>query len=216
MHRKAPPTLLPWLLCLALTAFFLPAAAAEEEKKEAKEEQKAEEQADPAGAGADAHADPEQESSETRVFTNEDLERLFGGGELDEEPARPSGEGSPAAGEAAVQRPAGPATGGGAQAADPLQWMQQRETSEAERRQQIADAEAAVAAARQKVADLEKRLLAVKNPFLARPEIPDDEKSDWDGMSGPERASATEEQLGNARDELQKAEQELARLRSQS
>lgn len=210
MDRKSASNLLPWLLSLALVAFLVPAAVAEEEKKE---EQKAtEEAAKPAKAEAESPADPaapEKKRSEAEVFTNEDLERLFGGAE--EETVPPPDGAAPAEGAVPPEtRPQEPA-----QPADPLQWMQDRGDQAAERQQQIAGADAAVTAAKQKVADLEKRLLALRNPFMARPDIPDDEKDEWDGQGTKERVDTTEEQLRLAREELQTAEQELARLRTQ-
>jgi hypothetical protein len=212
MHRKPASNLLPWLLVLVLVAFLAPVAVAEEEKKEEpKTEEKA---AEPAKAKPDSPADPvasEKTGSEVEVFTNEDLDRLFGGAG-EEETVLPPAEGTPADG--AVPAEAGP--GEPAQPADPLQWMQDRSARAAERQQQIAEAEAAVSAATRRVADLEKRLLALRNPFMARPEIPDDEREEWDGQGAKERVDSTEEQLQQAREELQTAEQELARLRSQT
>lgn len=217
MDRKTVFNLMPWLLGLALVALLLPAAVAEEEKKE--EKKAPEKTAEPAKSEAQppaAQAAREKDCSEVKVFTNEDLERMFRGEEVEPDPS--SAEAAPAEGAAPPERrPIEPAAGSGAaQPTDSLQWMQDREARQAERRQQIADTEAAVAAAQQRVADLEKRLLATKNPFMARPVIPDDEKEKWDSEGTKERANATEEQLSQAREELQKLEQELAQLRSQS
>lgn len=217
MHRKPASNLLPWLLCVALAVFLAPAAFAEEEKKE--EKKAAEEAAEPAKSEAEspaAAADAKKDCAEVEVFTNEDLERLFGRGEETTPETGPE-EGEPADGTARPEpRPVEPVQGAGtAQPADPLQWMEERKTRQAERQEQIAAAEAAIGAARERIADLEQRIRATKNPYLARPQIPDDEKSDWDGMSAPERVAAAEQQLQEAREELRKAEEELARLRSQ-
>ena len=202
MDRKPAFNLLSWLLCLALTLVLAPVTLAEEEKKE--EKKTAEETAEPAKTEAESPAvpaAPEKESSEAEVFTNEDLERLFGGA-VDEETAEPSGEAQPVEGAAQPEpKPLVPAEGAApAQPADPQQWMEERNARQADRQQQIAESEAAVDAGRQRVADLEQRLLATKNPFLARPKIPDDVKSDWDVKSEPESVAATEEQLRLARE----------------
>jgi len=207
----------PWLISLALVVLLLPAALAEDEKKE--EPKPPEKAAEPAKTGEESPTGEEvqKDLSEGRVFTNEDLERLFGG-EAEEEIVPPAAEGVPGEGAAPPERrPVEPVPGEAAgQPTDPLQWMQERQAREAQRREKIAEAEAAVTAAQQKVSDLEKRLLAIRNPYLARPDIPEEEKGEWDAMGAQERVDATEEQLRQAREDLQTAQQELARLRGQS
>jgi hypothetical protein len=52
------------------------------------------------------------------------------------------------------------------------------------------------------VETLEKRLLAVRNPYRPRPQLPPDEAKAWEGLDGAQRAQRVEEQLAAARVEL--------------
>jgi hypothetical protein len=70
-----------------------------------------------------------------------------------------------------------------------------RERSE----QRVRDAEA-------KVAELEKRLLAIANPFLPRPELPPEEAQAWQGLDGVQRRDRVNKQLEEARKELEAAQ----------
>jgi hypothetical protein len=76
----------------------------------------------------------------------------------------------------------------------------------------IAEAEQAVAAARERVKELENRILALRNPYMARPEIPEEEKADWDSMGTGERIKNSEEQLAQARKDLEAAEKARAAI----
>lgn len=97
---------------------------------------------------------------------------------------------------------------------DPLQWMEDRKAREEAARVRLASAEQAVEDAKARVAELESRLLAVKNPFLPRPTLPPEEAAAWEGLDGVARAKRVEEQLVEARAELDRAEKALAALRS--
>lgn len=127
------------------------------------------------------------------------------------EPVRPVGaaapapERPPAKPEAVSSEPAPP---------DPLQWMEDRKAREEAARVRLASAEKAVEDAKARVAELESRLLAVKNPFLPRPTLPPEEAAAWEGLDGVARAKRVEEQLVEARAELDRAEKALAALRS--
>jgi len=48
---------------------------------------------------------------------------------------------------------------------------------------------------------------------MARPKIPDEEKSDWDAMGTRERIAKSEEALQQAREDLKAAEKALAEIR---
>lgn len=95
---------------------------------------------------------------------------------------------------------------------DPLQEMERqralRETLDLQRGR----LEAKVASAKERVAELEKRLLAVRNPFLPRPQLPPEEEKIWASLDGAERARRVEGQIDEARRELEAAEAELAAL----
>ncbi len=77
----------------------------------------------------------------------------------------------------------------------------------------MADAENQVMQARQRITDLEKRKLALKNPFLARPDEPEENAEQWQAMDGDQRVHQTEIEMQSARDALAQAEAELDRLR---
>ena len=197
------------VLCLVLV-LGTGAALATEEKSESKKAE-SEQTAKPAREGGGKKAD------DVVVYTNDELERMFS------EPATPPKgalslpAASPAEddGEPAV-RPANPgqkpAQG---QPADPLKWMQDRQAREAEWSRQVAESEQEVRDAEQKVADLEYRLRATRIPFLARPEIPEEEQGEWEGLTAAERAERTQQQLDEARAELAAAQQKLGALRAQ-
>jgi hypothetical protein len=70
------------------------------------------------------------------------------------------------------------------------------------REQRVRDAEA-------KVAELEKRLLAIANPFLPRPELPPEEAQAWQGLDGVQRRDRVNKQLDEARKELEAAQAAL-------
>jgi hypothetical protein len=147
-----------------------------------------------------------------KVYTNEDLKRLSAKGPGREETTLPPGPASAQAteGDAKPEPPSGEE-----EEADPLDQLFAREAARKEHAKQVAQAEERVAAAKQQVADLEKRLLAIKNPFLARPKAPEDEEAAaaWEGGGGPERVEQTQGQLEAARAEVAQAERDLAELR---
>lgn len=144
---------------------------------------------------------------DARVFTNADLEKLWAG-DTAAWATTPSGSGS---------SDAAPTPGPGVEtplAMDPLKYLQSKEASAADRQTAIADAERELAAARAQVASLEKQLLAIRNPFSARPELSEDEKeARGKDTSVAERIARTEEQLALARERVTAAEQKLARSR---
>lgn len=200
MLAKHASTPLVWLLTAAVVCFISTACATEKgsEKKESQPAQKAEEKAEPGGQG----------EQDVKVYTNEDLERMFGEEESAESAAPPTEE---AAGErkpvmevkVEPEPTAKPAT-------DPLSRMQQQQAEAEDHARAVEEAKQAVADARKRVAQLEERVLAVKNPFLARPVIPDDEKAQWDSMGARERLEDSETKLKQAREELAAAEKKLA------
>lgn len=57
-----------------------------------------------------------------------------------------------------------------------------------------------------RVAELEKRLLAIANPFLPRPQLPPDEAQAWEGLDGVQRRERVNKQLEEARKELEAAQ----------
>jgi len=137
------------------------------------------------------------------VIGNDDLEAMYGPAE-EQLP-------SPAAGDALATEPKGEATDGG-----PLQALRDEQAGAAEDRQRTAGAQETVAAVRQEVARLEKQLLAIKNPFAARPELNDEEKEKRAKTTEPAtaRLARTEKQLAEARQRLAEAEGELADART--
>jgi hypothetical protein len=149
-------------------------------------------------------------TSPGKVYTNEDLARLSGS-----EPAPPSG--APASGASASETDSGAEqTGASApkEEKSALDQLFERQALREEHKQQVTKAADRVAAAKERIADLEKRALAVKNPFLARPEAPEEGAEEWERGNGPQRLKQTEDQLEAARDELAEAERALAELQS--
>jgi hypothetical protein len=211
-----PSVALVFCLVLVLGSPGATLCAVQEEDK-AKQDDSTKQDAAGKGNKPAPSEERKQADEDVVVITNEDLERMFSDpaappeGALSLPPAdTPAGEGEPAA------RPSDKAPSGSApQAADPLKWMQDRQARQAEWSRQVAEAQQAVSDAEARVADLQKRLLATRNPLLARPEIPDDEKEEWAELNGPGRVELTQQQLETARAELAEAQQKLARLQSQ-
>jgi hypothetical protein len=201
--------LLPWLLGVALVVLAGAVGIAEEEKK-----------ADPKAAEK-AEKKVAADDDEVLVITNDDLKRMFGEPEETktdapaETEAAQAAPGEPGATPAVTAKESDEAAEGG-EPTDPLKWMEQRKAAQADWQRQVAEAERAVEKARKRVSDLEYRLRATRIPFLARPEISEKEKEEWASKTAPERAELTQTQLDEARAELAAAEQELARLRTQS
>lgn len=193
------PKPLVWLLTMAVACFFSIACATEKDSEQ-KDSETARKSAEPA----------EQEAA---VYTNEDLDKLFGEEGSTEQtaltPEEESGEEREPVMEMKVVEPQ-PAE---KVVSDPLNLMQQQQALSEERTRIVAEAELAVANARARVKQLEQRVLALKNPYMARPEIPEEERADWDSLGTRERREKTEEKLIQAREELKAAEAELAKVR---
>lgn len=88
---------------------------------------------------------------------------------------------------------------------DPLQEIRNQAVQEENRRLALERAKNRMDAAQAEVETLEKRLLAVRNPFLPRPQLPPDEAKAWEGLDGAARAQRVEDQLAAARVELDAA-----------
>jgi hypothetical protein len=222
MDRNNASRLWIGLLCAAVLVFAGVAGASDEQKKD---DDAAAEKNGERAEGKDA-ARGEGESDEVLVFTNEDLERLFADTEaeaksrpLDLPPAKNGAEqAEPAGGQAAPEPPVKQVEPSGAagneQFADPLQWMADRKAQRADWERRVAEAEQEVATLQERVTELEKRILATRNPLLARPKIPEEEKEEWDSGTAPERVEKSQEQLDQAKAELAEAQRELTRLRN--
>ena len=63
-----------------------------------------------------------------------------------------------------------------------------------------------------RIAGLEKRILATRNPFLPRPVIPEAEAAEWAQLTAPQRVARTEEQIGEARRQLEATRERRERL----
>jgi len=143
----------------------------------------------------------EKKGSDVKVYSNEDLQKLYGGGSLKtDEPETASGEGT------LPTTPTEPDY-------DQLKQMLEQQGKAKQRDKEIVEAETKVADARQRIADLEKRILATKNPLLARPAAPEEGADEWNKMSAPERVDRSKQDLEAARTQLAEAEAELNRLR---
>ena len=131
-----------------------------------------------------------QRSARSKVYTNQDLERMFGPPEAAARAAEGSGELAP------VVEPAATESRAGAPAAtDQGDLPQVSEESAAERQRQIAESEKKVAQAQRRVSGLEEQRPAAINPFVPP------HQTDW--MA----------ELDRAREELRKAKRQLDQLR---
>ncbi len=131
-----------------------------------------------------------QRSARSKVYTNQDLERMFGPPEAAARAAEGSGGLAPVV-EPAATEPLSDAPA----ATDQGDLPQVSEESVAERQRKIAESEKKVAQAQRRVSGLEEQRPAALNPFVP-----------------PHRAAWTAE-LDRAREELRKAERQLERLR---
>ncbi len=173
----------------------------------------------PSPPGAGQSASPAASGGdEPLLFTNEDLDRMFGSSAG--ATAEPAGEG--ASGDAAKRAEEPGKTVPADDAArpevlpDPLQAIQDEKRRSEQRQAQIALTEKAVADAEANVRDLEARLLAQRNPFLARPKLSKEDADAERDLDANQRVQRTEQQLEESRRDLERARAELARLRSGS
>ena len=200
MVAKYVPRLSIWLLAVALIGLTPVACATEEEPKQ--EETKA----------AESSGEKEAEE-EVKVYTNADLEKMFSE-ESDSEKVPPTTLPSTPPPAAEPAKPAETATPPAeSKPTDALTLMQQQQAQREERQRTVAEAEKTVADARARIKQLEERVMALKNPYRARPVIPDDEKEEWDSMGTRKRLEDSEEKLRLAREELAKAEKDLAQIK---
>jgi hypothetical protein len=187
------------VVVVAIIAVLLPAPAVLAADPPSGEETKQDGSAAKENEDAGREGEPESEEP-VPVYTNADLERLFG----PPEPA-PAG-GAPGDAEAAPQAAAKPA--------DALEALQHQQASQKTRERQAAEVEKIVAQKEQEVQKLEQRILRIKNPLLPRPEadMTPQEKEQWEGLSATERVEMTQKQLDQAKKELADAEAQLRRL----
>ena len=155
-------------------------------------------------AGSEAKPDAGKKEPEAgKVYTNADLERLFGAA-----PAPKAEEGKPDDAEAAA--------GAAPKPPDALRTMQDAQARGKTRQLQAAQVENDVAAKRAEVEMLEQRILRIRNPLLPRPEVDltPEEREEWKGLTAPQRVDLTQKQLDQARKELAEAEARLEKLKS--
>lgn len=81
---------------------------------------------------------------------------------------------------------------------DPLKWMQDKEARRLEYEKSLVQLGGDRDAAKSLVAKSERDLLALRNPYLARPELTPDEAAAIQGMNGAERAQWAESRVANA------------------
>ena len=83
-------------------------------------------------------------------------------------------------------------------APDPLKWMQDKEARRVEYEKSLVQMEGDRDSAKSLVAKSERDLLALRNPYLARPELTPDEAAAIQGMNGAERVQWAESRVANA------------------
>jgi hypothetical protein len=176
-HNKALIVVMALIAALVVTGGFGTAADEPEEKADQAEKKPA-------------------EAPAPKVFTNEDLERMFG--PPSPPPAPPEREKK----EASAEKK-GP---------DAIRVMQDQQARARGHRQLVAGARAEVAAAERRVKTLENRLLAIRNPLRPRPQLSDKEAEAWKGLDGTERVELTNKELEEARKTLEEAKKRLDAL----
>ncbi len=149
--------------------------------------------------------DGRKAGEEVRVYTNEDLDRLPPDPTASRRTPKPE-EALAAKGADAAKQPASAA------AVDPLEKLDDDRARAAGLAAQTAEAGRKVAAAEARVRDLERRQLEIKNPYLPRPEVPPEQAEAWKKMNGAERVKATEEELKQARKDVEDAKAALEKL----
>jgi len=159
-----------------------------------------------------------EEAAEATVFTNEDLERMMANLPPEKRAQgvyQATAAATPAPAEGATPAGATPAAGAAPESA--LDWLESQQKAKGDREQALGEARERVSELEQRIATLERRALAIRNPFLPRPEAPEPpegEESDWDELDGRERADRTERELAEARRDLDEARRTLAALES--
>jgi hypothetical protein len=128
-----------------------------------------------------------------RVITNDDLDKLYGAPEPAAQPTDPS-----------LASRSGPAL------KDTATWLAEERERATQQRQTRSESLQSLEAAETRVADLQKRLRALRNPLLARPEAPEDDDGSWQAQPNPERVRRTEQELVEARKELREARRRFA------
>ena len=194
MRRIQLPFVLALWCTLALACAPVHAAAPEgpegqtsSQKKE--DEKEAAGQQKPGPGKKEAAGDPAQ------PYTNEDLERMFG-----------------------RSRSSRKAEAGSATSGLPAGTKKDEEGLENEKAQVPTrqEAEQQLAAAEARVKDLERRILAVRNPLLPRPQLSTEEAEASKGLDNVQRLKLTQEALEAARKELQEARERLRKAGSGS
>jgi len=196
-----------FVMILALVSFAATAGETQEPSADRSDggDQKTEEaQPSPLVQATGGKADGKRE----KVYGNDDLEKMFGPA-----PARADGSSVANSDESATEKPKAAASA--ATAGDSA--LDQLFAGEARKREHaasIAAAETQVAEAKQRLADLEKRLLASRNPLLARPKPPEEGAEEWNRADAAGRVEQTQAGIEAARKAVAEAQRELAALRS--
>jgi hypothetical protein len=167
------------------------------------EDPKGKETADPAKEQKDGR----KAGEEVRVYTNADLDRLPPDPTASRTVPKPEAAPDAKGADAAKLSP-------NAAEVDPLKKLDDDRSRAAGLAAQIAEAERTVAAAEGRVRALERRELAIKNPYLPRPEVPPEQAEAWKTMNGAERVQATEEEIKQAKKDVEDARAALEKLRA--
>jgi hypothetical protein len=156
-----------------------------------------------------ASGHPPSKDAAVRVYTNADLEKMFG--IVAAEDREPGAVAADAADDVASTKPAQAKP-----TEDPLVWLKKRQEAAAARSVALAEAEKEVTDARARLAEIEKQKMAVRNPYAARPKLSEEEQQRRReaGETAGERFERTEALVRAAREEVRAAEAKLAQLRS--
>lgn len=176
------------LLALATLAAFaaMPARADSKDETCTTKDGKTAPKGDPSCKPADAPV----------AFTNDDLDRLFGGSSapnVSVEQATRAKEGA---------QP------------DYLGVMREEQRNAAAQAQNIEVAKAKVAEAEQRVKSLEARNVQIANPFLPRPTLSPEEQKDWADKDNVARMQANQAEIDQAKKDAEQAKEDLAHAES--
>jgi hypothetical protein len=177
---------------LLLCVFALSAAEPEERKAES-----------PYARAVTKKADRSDTDKAVKVYTNDDLKSLETS-ELDADAKAPlTNEDIP---KAQLPRRAVP-TEAARRKTQPSPQQRIARAQDLERVRSSKQAELLLA--EQNVEALERRLLQVRNPLLARPVVPEEERAAWEKLDGAGRAALTQQKLEEARAKVKRLRDEL-------
>lgn len=155
-----------------------------------------------------SEAKSDEKAEKPVVITNEILEQRYGSGRgATVSSIERRGDDDPAAeDDAGATSPDAPV--------DALRALQDSQARERNRDLLIRRADAEIRALEARIAELERRELAIRNPFLPRPQVSEEEQPDWEGLDNEQRLQRTRQAIEQAKRDLDAVRDRRARLES--